>query len=385
MMAFALAESGSLKADRGDIVLFANTSAEHPGTYAFSIRCKQRLEQDYGLPFFWYEFCTVEDGVRGQYARRQSYRLVKASPVESDPQGYRSRGEVFEELLSYQGMLPTPMSRSCTAKLKLYPQHLLLAEWLGGTEGPLHRGHHADRSFFEADTAAQLYRANGGSAKAEAYRERVGYMARQPTSRAAQRWRDYTAASLYTAWQPRRSRPAPLFGPKAVQFVTLLGLRADEPQRVQRIVSRSLLAEGAQRRKCSVRTQPPGERPYFPLQAAGVCASDVRDFWRSQDFDLRCPEHAGNCVYCFMKGTKQLSAAARAEDPQRVAGAPSDILWWADIERRYRREAPRRNGEGISRFGFLGVSGPSFDDISAGAVNPASRFSSDRVACDCTD
>ena len=78
------------------MILFANTSAEHPGTYRFVRECQIRLERDHGLPFFWYEFCTVEDASRGAYARR-----VRGTPVEDDPDGYRSRGEAFSEMLSF--------------------------------------------------------------------------------------------------------------------------------------------------------------------------------------------------------------------------------------------------------------------------------------------
>ena len=141
-LAFMAAEEGLLRPERGDAALFANTSAEHPGTYEFAARCKRRLEAEFGLPCFWFEFCTVEDAWRGHYRRKGSYRLVKPVPVEQDPDGYRSSGELFEEFVSLQGMLPNPHSRTCTAKLKLYPSHELLGEWLGRTDGPAHSGHH---------------------------------------------------------------------------------------------------------------------------------------------------------------------------------------------------------------------------------------------------
>ena len=137
-----MAEEGLLDPERGDALLFANTSAEHPGTYEFVAECKKRIESRFGLPFFWYEFCTVEDAWRGEYRRKASYRLVKPMPVELDPDGYRSSGECFEEMVAWQGMLPNPHSRTCTAKLKLFPSHNLLSEWLGGVDGPAHAGHH---------------------------------------------------------------------------------------------------------------------------------------------------------------------------------------------------------------------------------------------------
>ena len=49
-LAFMAAAEGLLQPERGDLVLFANTSAEHPGTYEFAARCKERLEAEFGLP-----------------------------------------------------------------------------------------------------------------------------------------------------------------------------------------------------------------------------------------------------------------------------------------------------------------------------------------------
>lgn len=60
-LALMAAEEGLLRPERGDLLLFANTSAEHPGTYEFAAECKRRIESEFGLPFLWFEFCTVED------------------------------------------------------------------------------------------------------------------------------------------------------------------------------------------------------------------------------------------------------------------------------------------------------------------------------------
>ena len=182
-MTFLLAEAGLLKPERGDVILFANTSAEHPGTYEFARACKTRLEGEFGVPFFWYEFCTVEDAWRGQYSRRASYRLVRAAPVERDPNGYRSGGEAFEEMLSYNGMLPTPHTRTCTARLKLYPSHDLLAEWFGGGDGPEHAGHHAPRAFVGPGQALEAHRRSRGRQDGESYRRRIAYVTEQPAAR----------------------------------------------------------------------------------------------------------------------------------------------------------------------------------------------------------
>ena len=382
-LAFLLAEAKLLRPERGDVVLFANTSAEHPGTYSFARECKGRLEGDFGLPFFWFEFCTVEDSRRGAYVRRPWYRLVTSNPVEEDPNGYRSHGEVFEEMLSYQGMLPNPHSRSCTAKLKLYPSHQLLAEWFGVNQGPGHAGHHSDHSYVTPARALQQYRRAGGTASDEAYLRRIACMTGRPSARPTQLWRDYTAAPV--SRPSEKTTVASMWGHNAKLHVTLLGLRADEERRVRRILERSMFAEGAGSRSCAIRTQPPGERPCFPLVDWGYDEEAIRRFWLRRTFDLDLPHLAGNCVFCFMKGTRTIGMAAHTADPMRVPDAPSDIGWWVRMEQKYRREVPARNGEGVSRFGFFGLRGPTFAKLAAAGGDSGDRYARGVPACDCTD
>ena len=345
-LTFMAAEGGLLRPERGDAVVFANTSAEHPGTYEFAARCKERLEADYGLPCLWFEFCTVEDAWRGEYRRKASYRLVKAVPIEQDPDGYRSSGELFEELVSLQGMLPNPHSRTCTAKLKLYPSHDLLSEWLGRTEGPAHTGHHwpcnGGRDWWTRSALRRSTRRTVG-------RPRSRQFWLEPSTSPAFPWRDRrndgrisTAAPVLEEAEPG-VRPVPMRGPDAALHVRLLGLRADEPSRVNRVLSRSLFAEGASTAACTVKTQPPGERPYFPLFDSGITGEDIAEYWDCrEDFDLDIPEGAGNCSFCFMKGTRQLVTLAASSDERRSVGTPTDVRWWVDFEERYTRTAPRR-------------------------------------------
>ena len=386
-LAFMAAEEGLLQPERGDLALFANTSAEHPGTYEFAARCKERLEAEFGLPCLWLEFCTVEDAWRGAYRRKASYRLVKPVPAEQDPDGYRSSGELFEELLCLQRMLPNPHSRTCTAKLKLYPSHELLAEWLGGTTGPRHAGHYWPTALGEGLVdpvrVAEAYSRNRGTASAASVLRGAQHLASLPAARPAQRWVDFTTAPVPVDAEPG-ARAVAMRGPDAALHVRLLGLRADEPSRVNRVLSRTLYAEGATTAACTVKTQPPGERPYFPLFDAGIEAGDVARFWNRRDFDLDIPEGAGNCVFCFMKGTRQLVRLGSASDERRRSGTPTDISWWADFEMRHLRTAPRRNGAGVSRFGFFGVNAASYADIANGS-DPEGRYRNGTPACDCTD
>lgn len=396
-MALMAAEEGILDPARGDLILFGNTSAEHPGTYDFAAECKRRLEGDYGLPFVWYEFCTVEDATKGEYRRKDSYRLVKPVPVEDDPMGYRSNGEVFEELLAFQGMLPNPHSRTCTVKLKLFPAHKLLADWLGGTEGPSHAGHYwvdpkdnsRGVSLVCPDRFADSYIANGGTAPKEHAHRRASHLSSLPPSRQRQRFREFTKAQIPDVLSPDSgpARPAAMRGHDAALHVRLLGLRADEPKRVSRVLTRCLFAEGATTPGCTVSTQPPGERPYFPLYDSGMDAASVRSFWDAQDFGLDIPDGAGNCTYCFMKGTANLLELAAAPDSRRVPGSPSDINWWANTEQRYMRVEPARNREGTTSFGFFGATDGSgtFVNLINGSANGLARYETGTPACDCTD
>jgi len=125
--------------------------------------------------------------------------------------------------------------------------------------------------------------------------------------------------------------------------------------------------------------------PYFPLFDSGIEAGDVSRFWDSQDFDLDIPSGAGNCVFCFMKGTRQLVEISVRRDPRRKPGTPTDIGWWAQFEQRHARTAPRRNGRGMSRFGFFGVNATTFGEIADGDSGPPSRYEYGTPACDCTD
>ena len=130
MMLFTLLEAGLLKVERGDVVVFNNTSAEHPKTYEFTRKCKDLVESRYKIPFFWVEFQTYEDARGGEWSRLPAYRLVKPEPYsENSPNGYHWRGEVFEELLSWAGFVPNQFQRTCTASLKLETTRAFLKDW----------------------------------------------------------------------------------------------------------------------------------------------------------------------------------------------------------------------------------------------------------------
>lgn len=94
----------------------------------------------------------------------------------------------------------------------------------------------------------------------------------------------------------------------------VLGLRADEPQRV----SKSRARNGVERWDNEM-----------PLALAGVTKADVVRFWEAQNFDLHLPNHsgvtfAGNCDLCFLKSARTLTALMREK--------PALADWWIEAE-----------------------------------------------------
>ena len=81
MLLFILLQNNLLKAERGDVIVFNNTSAEHPETYRYAARCKEEVEKNYNIPFFWIEFQTYEDAKGGEWVRSPTYRFGEAQTL----------------------------------------------------------------------------------------------------------------------------------------------------------------------------------------------------------------------------------------------------------------------------------------------------------------
>ena len=114
MLLFVLLDNDLLDRDRGDVIVFNNTSAEHPATYRFVRDCMVAA-RPYGIPFYQIEFQTYEDARRGEWTRLPTYRLVNAMPKsDANPDGFHWHGEVFEELISWTGYVPNQFNRICT-------------------------------------------------------------------------------------------------------------------------------------------------------------------------------------------------------------------------------------------------------------------------------
>lgn len=101
------------------------------------------------------------------------------------------------------------------------------------------------------------------------------------------------------------------------EWVSLIGVRADEPRRVAKM-----------------RADPKGGRASatraLPLADDGIDAARVGTFWREQPFDLGLPNMNGttvhgNCDLCFLKGSGQVMSL--------IAEKPIRATWWARMER----------------------------------------------------
>ena len=384
MLMLGLLYAKQLRPSRGDVIIFNNTSAEHSATYRFAQKCKQIAEDRFNVPFFWTEFQTFEDARRGHWARVAGYRMVKPEKFSRDCQdGYRCEGEVFEELVSWKQALPTRFSRTCTEFLKLNTTAKFLEDWLGRASSRTNRKtactHRLGHWYGESRMDAAKY----------GERETiVRYHLEQPVHRPRQTFQDYTGASLTKLRSDELATrcfdsTAQLKGEDAVEFVSLVGLRADEPRRVSRVLERNNIMRDIERAA-------DGEYVYAPLYDQGFAKHDVLQFWDSQKWDLEIPQdnNLSNCVYCFMKGERALrKIATHCEgNEQESKTGPESIAWWADIEKRYARAVPSRNNpESITRFGFFGANRLEYEEIIETADSPSKQAPIGALPCDCTD
>ena len=323
LLLFTLLENGFLRQERGDVVVFNNTSCEHPETYKFVAECKERVEAA-GVPFLFVQFQTYEDARQGEWRRIPSYRLVNERPLSpQNPDGFSWRGEVFEELLSYKAYLPNQFTRVCTQSLKLEVTREFLRDWFASKTAISHQGHGLEAS--QVDTG-QLYRChirNGGGVPKDVLLAKKRFVLSRPTSRPQQTYRDFSAPSApfgNCALKDKVFGRRAWFGDGGIQYVAFIGLRGDEQLRVARVTTRSSNPHA------NVGYE--GEHVYMPLAAMHVTKDDVNTFWQQQSWDLSLPLNGAlsNCVYCFLKGRFRNSCGRRAR-PGRGRALPDGSRW----------------------------------------------------------
>ena len=94
------------------------------------------------------------------------------------------------------------------------------------------------------------------------------------------------------------------------QFVTFIGIRADEPRRVAKMKNNQ-------------------DEKICPLANDGITKEDVMKFWSEHSFDLGLKvingvTVLGNCDLCFLKGVSQKLAI--------IKDMPERAVWWATQE-----------------------------------------------------
>ncbi len=389
MLLFTLLESGLLDAARGDVIVFNNTSAEHPETYRFVGRC-MRAARAYGIPFFQVEFQTYEDARKGEWSRLPTYRLVNEQPKSpNNPDGFHWRGEVYEEMLSHSGYVPNQFDRTCTQKLKLEVTRSFLRDWLSSKPSIPRLGHYGDRSRMDEDVAFRRHGRSGGGVPRDIFVRKRTFVWNRPHFRPEQRfdaycpdWKPFENAAL--AGRTFGGKAA--FGKGGVEYVAMIGLRADEPQRIARVAERNSSDAGFE-----------GEHVYMPLGDMAVTRDDVNAFWEHQDWDLALPKDASlsNCVFCFLKGAANLAQIRARMEREKVivvegygplVNTPCDLAWWDRLETSYGRDlhAERRKTRGtVSHIGFFGGDGVSYRAMSEGL--DLEEYSETMLPCDCTE
>ncbi len=400
MLLFLLLENRILDPDRGDVIVFNNTASEHPGTYRFSRDCMEASNR-YGIPFFWVEFQTYEDARKGEWTRIPTYRLEKHA-VNDRPkstnnlEGFHWRGEVFEELLSWKGYVPNQFRRICTKNMKLETTRIFLKDWLAGNESIPRLGHYGSQPKVNIKEMYRRHRRSGGSVPEEIYEKKKAYGLSRPYFRPEQRYSSFSSAwrSFHnTALEGRVFGHQAAFGKGGAEYLAFVGLRGDEQARVQRVAARNA-GPGA--------AGYAGEHVYMPLADMAVTREDVNSFWDKQPWDLSLPKEGSlsNCVYCFLKGARNLRRVRRNMEEEKyneepgfgpLLDTPSDVAWWVRLEQTYGRDlkAERRPLTGNPKnkwIGFFGTSTDfSFEMLAEADESEIGRYSASVLPCDCTE
>lgn len=393
MLLFTLLEGKLLNAERGDVVVFNNTSAEHPKTYEFVRHCKEIVEREYKIPFFWVEFQTFEDARNGEYTRLPAFRLVNDKPFSPEnPDGYKSRGEVFEEMISSRGFVPTFFRRICTKTLKLDTTRDFLREWLADKESTERLGHFGNESRIEDDRAYAYHLKCGGATPKDIFLEKKKFLKGRPLFRPAQRWADFSSAVAPLKNETLKGKTLGRnadFGEGGVEYVAFIGLRYDEKQRIHKVRQRN---EGG-----AAGAGYEGEYVYMPLDGMNIATQDVEDFWDAQDWRLELDASANlsNCTFCFLKGSQALRNAynaLEAEGDDSHKQTPCDIHWWIELEKKYGRDlvAEKRVVKRAVKNDFIGFFGAdsafTYERLLEDAANNApDDFADELLPCDCTD
>ena len=366
MMLLELLKQNSLKPERGDVIVFNNTSAEHPATYEFTRKMKALVEEKYNIPFFWIEFRTYEDSSKHGWRRNPSYRLVNENPYsDKNKDGYRFRGEVYEEMVSLSGFLPNMQARNCTQTLKIFITNSFLTDWLAQKMGIERLGHYGETARMTDEDVINAHKAHRGATPGPILLAKREFVRKMDFVRQKALWKNFTNSDLCFDNEEIKNSvigdKGQLFGDHAIAFVSCLGIRKDEEIRVEKIKAR---IEGAKHEKGnSLFNQPSRETILAPLVDDNISKQDVLNFWKKQAFDLDLPDSGlfSNCVYCPLKGKAKLLKIATEElsGHEKAETTPASIDWWIEMEEKYSRDlkAEKRSVTSENEINFVGFFG----------------------------
>ena len=362
-----LLKQGKLNPQRGDVILFNNTSAEHPATYEFARQMKTLAENKYNIPFFWIEYKTYEDASKNEWKRNPSYRLVNENPYSpNNKNGYHYNGEVFEEMISLTGYLPNMLSRTCTLAMKISITNAFLADWFAQKKGIDRLGHFWGTARMTDADVINSHKRNRGETPDEILLAKKKFVRESAFIRESATWKDYTNCNLCFDNAEVKSSviggKGDLFGKAAISYTSYLGIRKDEEIRVDKIRRRIEAAKSKNGKANS--EQPPQETVLAPLVDDNVTQQEVIEYWKKQKFNLNLPDNGlfSNCVYCPLKGKAKLLQIATAElaNGKQYNGSPTSIDWWIKMERKYSRDlkAEKRQikNDKYNYVGFFGAS-----------------------------
>ena len=393
-MLFELLESKALNAERGDVVIFNNTSAEHPATYDFVRECKEVCEMKHGIPFFLVEHCTYEDSSHGEYIRIPTFRLVNSKPhSKENPNGYRWRGEVYEELLSWNGVVPSIFQRTCTVALKMQTTRNFLKEWFLNTPETRRKGHYWDSSRIDPNELYRRHVKYKGEVPKEVFVEKKRFVLSQKHFRECQNWGDYSR-SYRPYFNERVSKKVfgdtVFFGEGGVQYIGVVGLRSDEKIRFTKLRLRS---DPARKDNDYV-----GENVYAPLVDNDYIEADVIRFWENRPWQLELDKDLplSNCTFCFLKGVENLRLVEdhfKEMSDSSLIDSPCDLKWWAGIEEKYAKDfdaegKKTRKEVPDNVIGFFGArSGYLFKYLASNRKSEdfEDEYPDGFLPCDCTD
>jgi len=411
MLLLQLLEKGELQQWRGDCVVFNNTSAEYSATYAFVSRIKKITEEKYNVPFFMVEFCTYEAKTNRGYTRRITYKLVNDLPYceHSNINGYKFKGEVFEESISQTGVLPSQYQRNCTINMKILATNNFLTDWMASKSYIDQQGVFSSASNISDADVVKKHRMYNGELSDEVIIDKKKFVRSCQTYRPKQFFKDYTSASTvynntYLQEKLNKGRIS-LFGKNAVKYHNYLGIRFDEKHRAIKIRNRvadaksNLKKRGKNKRK-GIATQPPFETVNMPMIKAKIDKYKVTEFWKSPkrskyDLDIPYDGNLSNCVHCMLKGrSKNQLIAKRLINVDNIDTlTPSSLEWWVNIEKRYSRKVIKSKENQYTHIGFFGASkdyayqtwANGLQDSNEESLLKLSEQDSWTMDCNCTD